>query len=523
MSFTASLDTIIAANASGLLGVHPSWARVRLSEVAEILSGFPFASDAFKSVGGFPLIRIRDVVKGSTETFFTGAVDWGYVMQPGDLLVGMDGDFNSARWCGPPALLNQRVCRIRTQPQVYDLGFLSYALPGYLKGINDYTPSITVKHLSTRTIAEIPLPLPPLGEQRRIVAKIEELFSDLDAGVAALERVKANLKRYRAAVLKAAVEGRLTEEWRKKHPNVEPASNLLERILAERRAKWEADQLRMFQEAGKAAPNGWRDSCVPAPPASMHSVPELPRTWTWASAEQLAISGRPILYGIIKPGPDTPGGVRYVRVMEMKTGEIDVSSLKRCHPERAARFTRSMLRGGDVLISKDGTIGKIAVVPPDLEGGNITQHVLRLSPTSHLNTRYLVRALQSPHCQAWIKGETKGVALQGINVEDFRVLPIPLPPVHEQTELATEIDRRLSIADAAEAQIAHALHRAGRLQQAILKRAFEGRLVPQDPIDEPAESLLRRLQGNGAPAPAPNPDTPAPRTKTKSTRRDEVR
>jgi len=125
--------------------------------------------------------------------------------------------------------------------------------------------------------------LPPLPEQRRIVAKIEELFSDLDAGVAALERVRANLKRYRAAVLRAAVEGRLTEEWRTRNPATEPAAKLLERILAERRAKWEQDQLRKFKEGGKTPPKGWKEKYEePAPMRDRPSI-ELPGDWCWAA------------------------------------------------------------------------------------------------------------------------------------------------------------------------------------------------------------------------------------------------
>ncbi|MFO0889888.1 MAG: hypothetical protein U0790_12195 [Isosphaeraceae bacterium] len=106
------------------------------------------------------------------------------------------------------------------------------------------------------------VPFAPINEQRRIVAKIEELFSDLDAGVAALERVRANLKRYRASVLKAAVEGKLTEDWRAQHPDTEPAPVLLERILTERRRQWEKDQLAKFAQAGKQPPKGWREKYV---------------------------------------------------------------------------------------------------------------------------------------------------------------------------------------------------------------------------------------------------------------------
>ena len=116
-----------------------------------------------------------------------------------------------------------------------------------------------IRHSMANHSCKMPVPVAPTNEQRRIVAKIEELFSDLDAGVAALERAKAKLKRYRAAVLKAAVEGKLTEEWRAKHPPKETASQLLERILKERRRKWEEDQLAAYAKAGKKPPANWKD------------------------------------------------------------------------------------------------------------------------------------------------------------------------------------------------------------------------------------------------------------------------
>jgi len=203
MSFTANLDEIVAQNQNGLLGARPNWKRVRLREVATVLNGFPFESAKFKKDRGTPLLRIRDVLRGHTEAFYDGEFDPAFLIKRGDLVVGMDGDFNSARWRGEPALLNQRVCKITTDSTRYSPRFLEYVLPGYLAAINAETPSVTVKHLSSQTIADIPLPEPPLEEQDRIVAEIEEQFTRLDAGVASLKRVQTALKRYRASVLKA--------------------------------------------------------------------------------------------------------------------------------------------------------------------------------------------------------------------------------------------------------------------------------------------------------------------------------
>ena len=197
-SFRASLEEVIDKDRSGLLTIPPHWVRVRIGDVASIQNGFAFNSKGFQEGAGFPLIRIRDIRKVSTEVGFVGGYDDQYVVQPGDLLVGMDGDFNVAIWMGRQGLLNQRVCRITPNEAYYDRRFLFYALPGYLAAINAHTSSVTVKHLSSRTVADIPLPLPNSSEQRRIVAKLDELFSELDAGVAALERAQTKLKRYRA-------------------------------------------------------------------------------------------------------------------------------------------------------------------------------------------------------------------------------------------------------------------------------------------------------------------------------------
>lgn len=130
------------------------------------------------------------------------------------------------------------------------------------------------------------LPLAPPAEQTRIMSKIDELFSDLDAGVTALERARANLKRYRAAVLKAAVEGRLTAAWRKAHPAAEPASKLLARILAERRKKWEAAQLAKFAAQSKAPPKGWKDKYPEPAQPDTTNLPELPDGWCWSNLGQ---------------------------------------------------------------------------------------------------------------------------------------------------------------------------------------------------------------------------------------------
>ncbi len=125
-----------------------------------------------------PLIRIRDVGGDSTENFYSGPFEDEFIVRKGDILIGMDGDFHAAIWKGSDGLLNQRVCRLIPFTGLYSKDFLFLALQPYLNAINAETSSVTVKHLSSRTVADLPIRLPPLGEQKRIVAKIEELFSE---------------------------------------------------------------------------------------------------------------------------------------------------------------------------------------------------------------------------------------------------------------------------------------------------------------------------------------------------------
>lgn len=149
------------------------WEKHRLGEHVEILSGFAFDSESFADSGEMPIVRIRDVVRGRSQTFYKGKYDERYVLRDGDLLIGMDGEFNLARWQGGPAVLNQRVCRIAASNGVLDDGYLFRFLPAALKAIEDVTPYVTVKHLSVKTIREIDIPVPPLAEQQRIAEVLD--------------------------------------------------------------------------------------------------------------------------------------------------------------------------------------------------------------------------------------------------------------------------------------------------------------------------------------------------------------
>jgi type I restriction enzyme S subunit len=172
------------------------WGRHRLGELVEILSGFAFDSENFADSGEMPIVRIRDVVRGRSQTFYKGKYDEKYVLRDGDMLIGMDGEFNLARWQSGPALLNQRVCRIGASNGVLDDDYLFRFLPAALKAIEDVTPYVTVKHLSVKTIREIEIPMPPLAEQRRItivLGRAEALRAKRRAALAQLDSLTQSI------------------------------------------------------------------------------------------------------------------------------------------------------------------------------------------------------------------------------------------------------------------------------------------------------------------------------------------
>jgi type I restriction enzyme S subunit len=171
---------------------------VRLGDMVDILSGFAFSSEQFGDFGVLPLVRIRDVLPGRSSTFYRGDYDPKFIVHNGDILIGMDGEFNRARWEGGEALLNQRVCRIAVSSLKLDNAYLFHFLPVALKAIEAVTPYVTVKHLSVKTICDIEIPLPPLLEQQRIadmLGRVEASRAKRRAALAQLDTLTQSIFR----------------------------------------------------------------------------------------------------------------------------------------------------------------------------------------------------------------------------------------------------------------------------------------------------------------------------------------
>jgi type I restriction enzyme S subunit len=507
MAFTMTVAEVIAADTTGLLGKHSNWERVPLALVADILNGAPFDSALFNNSEGMPLARIRDVLTGDTSTYYTGTYEDTYIIRHGDLLVGMDGDFNSGFWGVRPALLNQRVCKITPIEQHYDKRLLSLALPGYLAAINANTPSVTVKHLSSKTIGEIELPLPPRAEQTRIVAKLEELLSDLDAGVAELKAAQKKLAQYRQSLLKAAVEGALTAQWRAAqkalHPEPvegESGADLLARILTERRARWEAKQLAKFASQGKAAPKDWQKK-YPEPIApDTTDLPQLPQGWVWASLDALIDDGPQ--NGLYLPSSKYGSGTPILRIDDYQIGwHRDRAALNLVAASQIEVDTYAAA-SGEIVINRVNSmthLGKSLLISEALSGVLFESNMMRLSLSAFVSGEIVAHYLGSDIGRARLIKDAKWAVNQAsINQQDVRRTPVPLMPLAEQNAISQILSEQLKAAAEQESAITHSLHQSTAQRQNLLRAAFAGELVPQDPADEPASVLLDRIRAERA-------------------------
>ena len=263
----------------GVKSLPESWAEVDLGELTSVHYGKALAAGVRSSGGRVPVMGSSGPVGTHSEALVEGPC----------LVVGRKGAAGSVH------LVRESSWPIDTAyfiqpPEGIDLVYLSSLLSTC--GLGQLDKSTAIPSLSRDDLYRVQIPVAPRAEQTRIVAKLEELLSDLDAGVAELKAAQKKLAQYRQSLLKAAVEGALTAEWRAQNPPGETGAQLLSRILIERRARWEAKQLARFKEQGKAPPKDWQKKYPEPVPPDTTDLPDLPGGWVWASVDQLSESVR---------------------------------------------------------------------------------------------------------------------------------------------------------------------------------------------------------------------------------------
>jgi type I restriction enzyme S subunit len=340
-------------------------------------------------------------------------------------------------------------------------------------GARSMTGAVGQQRVPKSTIASYPVFTPPFDEQKRIATKIDALLGRVDSCRDRLERVPQILKQFREAVLEAAVSGRLTEAWR--------ASTCVN-----------VTGLQLTRDIRTRHENSKKRRSAIAKYDEVDKIREVPPSWGWIPGAAIVDPGADIVYGIVQPGPKLSEGVPYVRGMDIEDGKILTEQLLKTSEAIAKRYERASLTGGDVLL---GIIRatKVAVVPNELAGANITQGTARFRPSSAIRTSYLARVLEAPATQKWLHDCYRGIDMPGLNLADVRRVPVPLPSLEEQDEITRRVDALFALGSNLEHLYETAAARVERLTPSILDKAFRGELVPQDPNDEPASLLLGRI------------------------------
>jgi type I restriction enzyme S subunit len=476
------------------------WMWIKLENCVDILD-----SQRIPVSAGERIKRIENKPKRELYPYYgaTAQVGWidGYLFDEELVLLGEDGApffdsmKNKAYTINGKSWVNNHAHVLRAIRGLTINQFLCNYLNIF--DYNGYITGTTRPKLNQKVMRKIPIPLPPLPEQQRIVTKIEELFTNLDAGIKALKTVRTELKRYRQAILKYAFEGKLTREWRELHKKeLEPASVLLKSVLEDRREKWKTEQLNKLKAKGKhSSDTRWmskyKDPILP----NTNDLPRLPMKWHWATGDAIFWFVTSGSRGWAKYYADA--GALFIRMGNLNHVSIalDLSHTQRVQPPQRVEGTRSRVIAGDILISITADVGMIALVPKGIEKAYINQHIALARPVSPINAPYVAWFLSSQEGgQKQFLDLQRGATKVGLGLDDIRAVNIPLPPLFEQQKIIEEIEQRFSIADEIEKTVDINLKKAERLRQSILKKAFEGKLVSQYPNDEPAHLLLERIK-----------------------------
>lgn len=457
-----------------------NWATARLGDLAEDIS-YGYTAPSTRERIGPHLLRITDIqdndVLWNSVPYCEIDAELAnkYLLKENDLLFARTGATVGKSFLIkgeiPDAVFASYLIRVRCmRPEAAGYLSLYFRSQDYWRQITEFSAGIGQPNVNGSKLKELIVPLPPLAEQTRIAAKLDELLAQVDTLQARIDGIPALLKRFRQSVLAAAVSGRLTEEWRVQNcptPPKAPSPNKYSLSM---------EELKTF--------------------ADLHN---LPHRWECASAAQICSSVRDGTH-------DTPAyhlsGIPLVTSKNIGSGFVDTTEAKLISIEDHLEISkRSLVEHGDVLFSMIGTVGNCCVVREQDSEFSIKNVGLFKKNESVILPRFLEFWLNSQVMWSWLEKNLKGSSQKFASLGTLRALPVFLPSLQEQTEIVRRVEQLFAFADQLEAKVASAKSRIDHLTQSILAKAFRGELVPQDPNDEPASVLLARIKAQRAAAP----------------------
>ena len=458
-----------------------NWTITKIKVISDLTTG-DLDANAAQSDGIYPFFTCSDEISKINNYAFN---------QEAILLAG-NGSF-AVKWFEGKFNAYQRTYVIT--PTYIDGKYLYY----YLHSKNSYFHSVsrgsTIKYLRIADIHDLDVPYPPIKEQKSIVDKIDELFSELDNGIEELETAQKKLGLYRQSLLKSAVEGELSKEWRESQTEVsETGEQLLARILKERRERWEQEKLKEFAEKGKNPPKNWQEKYPEPVQPDTKNLPQLPEGWVWATLDSLSY--------LITSGSRGWGqyysdsGSLFIRAQNIKNDVLNYEDIAYVQLPLNTEGLRTKVDELDILITITGAnVAKTALVEVVLDEAYINQHISLVKlidkTISYYVHLYLINEFGG---RKQLLDVAYGAGKPGLNLSQVANTHIPLPNTNEINFIVDLLKLKLEEVSETQIQNLNLIKKTSLQKTNILDKAFSGNLISQDPNDEPAQVLLERIQ-----------------------------
>ena len=429
--------------------------------------------------GNLKFLRTADITSGQ--------IDWSsvpfcknepkdvkkYLLNDGDIVISRAGSVGFSSLINKPQRAVFASYLIRFRPLI-ETKFFAYFLqsPFYWSEIHEKSLGNTLANVNATRINQIKFLLPPLNEQKRIVSKIEELFSKIDSTKQSLEQTKLQLEQYRSSLLRSAFEGKLTEKWRDTNDVVDSVSKLLEQKQNKKIQKTEID---------------------------LSALPVIPETWAWVNFNQILEDKK----NAMKAGPFgsslkkefyVPDGYKIYGQEQVIRGDPEYGDYF-IDEERFQLLKSNEVKPGDLLISLVGTVGKTLVLPDKIKKGILNPRLIKISLDKQIvDVQFIQMYFESAPAKFYFKLASHGGTMDILNMGMLKKLPIPLPVINEQKKILEKIEQGFSLIENTSQIVNSTLQTLQTMKMSVLKQAFEGKLVPQDPNDEPAHILLEKIK-----------------------------
>ncbi len=477
------------------------WCWATIGDTGKYINGFAFKPE-HREAAGRPIVRIQNLTDPEKPLYRTSLnVSEDFHVATGEMLLSWSATVDVFVWNREPALVNQHIFRVAPDEAIVDKALLFHWLKVAIDQLLDseHLHGSTMKHINRGPFMAHRIPLPPLREQRRIAEALEELLSDLDVGVAELQAAQRKLRKYRQSLLKAAVEGDLTADWRAAYGTPrETGAELLQRILTERRARWEQKQLARFAEQGKTPPKDWQAK-YPAPVApDIAELPSLPAGWVWATIDQCSIDENGITDGPfgsnLKSEHYTKSGPRVIRLQNIGDGRF-LDAHAHISEDHYERLQKHAVIEGDVVVAMLGDVlPRSCAIPAGIAPAIVKADCARVRLNPELvPPEFAVAVLNAEPTRKRVNQLVKGIGRPRVNLGHIRSISLPLPPRAEQNRITEVLSEFLESCDSQNSAIERGFYLSAAQRKNILKAAFAGQLIPQDPTDEPAGALLARI------------------------------